>query len=80
VRRGSPTATEQLTPQELQVALEVARGSTNREAAASLFLSPKTIEFHLGKVYRKLGVRSRRELLKTLERLEAEGADVTAGG
>jgi DNA-binding CsgD family transcriptional regulator len=71
---------DELTPQELLVMQTIAAGATYREAAQSLFLSPKTIEFHLGKVYRKLGVRSRRELLKTLERLEAEGADVTAGG
>jgi DNA-binding CsgD family transcriptional regulator len=66
VRRGSPTATEQLTPQELQVALEVARGSTNREAAVALFLSPKTIEFHLRNIYRKLGIRSRTELVRAM--------------
>jgi DNA-binding CsgD family transcriptional regulator len=53
---------QRLTPQELQVALAVGAGGTNREVAASLFLSPKTIDFHLGKVYRKLGVRSRSEL------------------
>ena len=57
-----PTAAEHLTPQELQVALVVARGATNREAGAALFLSPKTIETHLGRVYRKLGVASRTEL------------------
>jgi DNA-binding CsgD family transcriptional regulator len=66
VRRGSPTAAEQLTPQELQVALEVAKGSTNREAAAALFLSPKTIEFHLRNIYRKLGIRSRTELVRAM--------------
>jgi DNA-binding CsgD family transcriptional regulator len=66
VRRGSPAATEQLTPQELQVALEVARGSTNREAAAALFLSLKTIEFHLRNIYRKLGIRSRTELVRVV--------------
>jgi DNA-binding CsgD family transcriptional regulator len=53
-----------LTPQELQVALAVAQGVTNREAAAALFLSPKTVEFHLGNTYRKLGVRSRAELVR----------------
>jgi DNA-binding CsgD family transcriptional regulator len=58
-----------LTPQELQVALIVARGSTNREAAATLFLSPKTVEFHLGNTYRKLGVRSRAELVRRVEGL-----------
>ena len=40
----------------------VAAGATNREVAASLFLSEKTIEFHLGRVYRKLGIHSRTEL------------------
>jgi hypothetical protein len=42
--------------------LIVAQGNTTREAAAALFLSPKTVEFHLGNTYRKLGVRSRAEL------------------
>ena len=44
-----------LTPQELQVALVVAAGATNVEAGAQLFLSPKTIEYHLSNAYRKLG-------------------------
>lgn len=56
------TGIEDLTPQELQVARVIAGGATNKEAAARLFLAPKTIEFHLGKVYRKLGIRSRTEL------------------
>ena len=51
-----------ITPQELQVALTVATGATNREVAAALFLSPKTIEAHLGRIYSKLGLRSRTEL------------------
>src|SRR4029077_5859080 len=55
---------EQLTAQELQIALLVARGATNREAAASVFLSPKTVEKHLSSAYRKLGVRSRSELAR----------------
>jgi DNA-binding NarL/FixJ family response regulator len=64
-RRSSPELND-LTPQELKVALAVAEGATNKEAAARLFLSPKTVEFHLGKVYRKLGVRSRTELARQL--------------
>ena len=57
-------ATRELTPQELEVALAVARGATNREVAAALFVSPKTIEVHLSRIFRKLGVRSRTELAK----------------
>jgi DNA-binding CsgD family transcriptional regulator len=57
---------ERLTPQELQVAVAVADGATNKEAATRLFLSPKTIEFHLRNSYRKLGVRSRTELANAL--------------
>ena len=55
-----------LTPQELQVALVVAGGATNKEAGASLFISPKTVEFHLGHVYSKLGVGGRTELREAL--------------
>jgi DNA-binding CsgD family transcriptional regulator len=53
-----------LTPQELQVALTVASGATSREAANSLFLSPRTVDHHLGKIYQKLEVRSRTELVR----------------
>jgi DNA-binding NarL/FixJ family response regulator len=48
--RRSETAAERLTPHELQVALLVAQGMTNREAAAARFLSPETIEHHLGEI------------------------------
>lgn len=53
---------EALTPQELQVSLLLAEGRTTRETAAALFLSPKTVEYHLRKVYTKLGIHSRGEL------------------
>ena len=65
-RRRVPEAMHQLTPQEVQVAAQVAGGATNREAAAALFVSPKTIEAHLARVYRKLGIRSRTELARRL--------------
>jgi DNA-binding CsgD family transcriptional regulator len=64
VRPIKGSAAEHLTAQELQVALIVAEGATNREAAAQLFLSPKTIEFHLSHIFRKLGLRSRTELAR----------------
>jgi DNA-binding CsgD family transcriptional regulator len=57
---------ERLTPQELQVARMLAGGRTTREAAAALFLSPKTIEYHLRHVYLKLDVRTRAELAAAL--------------
>ena len=60
-RRSSPSATG-LTPQERQVAQLLAGGRTTREAAAALFLSPKTVEYHLRHVYQKLGMRTRAEL------------------
>lgn len=61
-----------LTPQELQTAGAVATGATNREVAAKLFLSTKTVEFHLSNVYRKLGVRTRTELAHRFPGLAAE--------
>ena len=66
VATGDAPRLHDLTPQELQVALLSGGGATNREAAAQLFLSPKTIDYHLRNVYRKLGVRSRVELARAL--------------
>jgi DNA-binding CsgD family transcriptional regulator len=65
-RRRHPATLADLTPQELKVALLLAQGKTTREAASALFLSPKTIEYHLRNAYRKLGVRSRDELAAAL--------------
>lgn len=56
---AQPEATLGLTAQELAVASAVARGASNREVAEELFLSPRTVEYHLGNVYRKLGVHGR---------------------
>ncbi|MFL5926094.1 MAG: LuxR C-terminal-related transcriptional regulator, partial [Gaiellaceae bacterium] len=74
VRRRDDPDTSQLTPQELQVALLVSRGSTNKEAAAQLFLSPKTIEKRLGSTYAKLGLRSRSELARVFAAQEPKVA------
>ena len=65
-RRRDPTTIDELTPQELQIALLLAGGKTTRETAAALFLSPKTVEYHLRHVYQKLGIHSRDELAQTL--------------
>ncbi len=51
-----------LTPQELQVAQLVQKGLSNREVAGQLFVSPRTIDFHLRNVFTKTGVTSRTEL------------------
>ena len=55
-----------LTPQERRVAAAVRRGASNRDIAADLFLSPKTVEFHLRQIYRKLDVHSRSQLVAAL--------------
>jgi DNA-binding CsgD family transcriptional regulator len=66
-RRREASTADELTPQERQVALLLADGQSIRAAAAGLFLSPKTVEYHLRKVYNKLGIHSRGELAKILE-------------
>jgi DNA-binding CsgD family transcriptional regulator len=68
VRPRDARGLAELTPQELRVALTIARGSTNREAASLLWLSQKTIEAHLHRIYVKLGIRSRTELALYLAR------------
>jgi len=65
-RRREAASLDELTPQELQISLLLADGKTTREAAAALFLSPKTIEYHLRNAYRKLAIHSRDELRAAL--------------
>jgi DNA-binding CsgD family transcriptional regulator len=64
LRRRQAAAGDELTPQELQIALHVAEGRTNREVGSALFLSPKTVEFHLARVFRKLDIANRAELIR----------------
>jgi DNA-binding CsgD family transcriptional regulator len=66
VRKRTAHTLDELTPQEGQVARLAADGQTNPEIAAQLFLSPRTVEWHLGKVFGKLGISSRKELASAL--------------
>jgi DNA-binding CsgD family transcriptional regulator len=63
-RKPALSDTEALTPQEAQISRLVADGMTNLEIAGQLFLSPSTVEYHLHKVFRKLGVKSRTQLAR----------------
>jgi DNA-binding NarL/FixJ family response regulator len=67
----------ELTPQELQIVRLVSEGLSNRQVAEQLFLSPRTVEYHLYKVYPKLGIGSRTDLIRRWTDLER--ASVPAG-
>jgi DNA-binding CsgD family transcriptional regulator len=66
VRKRTIETLDELTPQEAQVACLAAGGQTNPEFGAQLFLSPRTVEWHLRKVFGKLGIGSRWELREAL--------------
>jgi DNA-binding CsgD family transcriptional regulator len=66
VRRRTAETTGELTAQEAHIARLATRGLTNREIGSELYLSPRTVEWHLRKVFTKLGVSTRRELRRSL--------------
>jgi len=71
-RKRTVETRDDLTPQERQIA-QLARDSlSNPEIGARLFLSPRTVEWHLRKVFGKLGIRSRHELANALARSDSE--------
>jgi DNA-binding CsgD family transcriptional regulator len=80
LRRGPVQAIVSLTPQEEQIARLVTEGRTNREIGSILFISPKTVEAHLSRVFRKLEVRSRLELAQRLARQSTDPGGGTPSG
>jgi DNA-binding CsgD family transcriptional regulator len=76
-RRRGAASIDDLTPQELPVVLLLTSGKTTRETAAALFLSPKTVEYHLRHVYQRLGIHSREELTQRVGRPADPAADDT---
>jgi DNA-binding CsgD family transcriptional regulator len=80
-RKRTAAASDELTPQEAQVAHMVSLGLTNPEIAAQLFISSSTVEYHLRKVYRKLGVSTRTQLTHLLhQQTESSRSPVTPLG
>jgi DNA-binding CsgD family transcriptional regulator len=65
-RTGPGASDDALTAQEAQVARLAAEGHTNPEIGAQLFISPRTVEYHLAKVFTKLGITSRRQVRDAL--------------
>jgi DNA-binding CsgD family transcriptional regulator len=76
VHRHNVRVRDDLTPQEAQIAHMAGDGHTNPEIGARLFLSPRTVEWHLHKVFTKLGVSSRKDLAQALRGSDPELAIV----